>query len=452
MDRFLRIYFTLLFSAAALAPVSGAVQETVSGGRLYMLDYEDVTLSPRAKVVDLGERMKRLARQTIPAAGENRQVHEVYIELADKNKQPRFGVRMDRKNNFRIILPDRYSELLAEPEGVIRLMSWMVLARIGASPEQERRIRHSWFITGMARKVLEEMSPNKTPFAGYFPAAYALTSHDVYPSLESLLSTPLEPGDTAPRLLYEEYCELFLLMCARNGLFRSSLLADIVNDSLRDPSAGPYALFKKHALAHLARKEKHMFTEEVLKQPDRALNEWFQKELNRLLNWNFLPASAWKVELAYNAATRFSGYGKPDGETEPEGGICDLAQSWDNLREPEKLSAAMAERLAGMGRIVSPDLSAPLREVWSSLTALPANHSPPALRRVLEANAAFYRALERNIALEKFLSDTERDCVSPVARYYLTFGLIGFSRYSFAQPLKPLMDFLDEKSRNAGEF
>lgn len=452
MFRFLRIYFILLCSAALGFSVSAAGRETASDSRLYMLDYEDVALSPRARVVDLGERMKRLARQIIPLTGENREVREVHIELADKNKQPRFGIRTDRKDNFRITLPDNFSELLAEPDGVLRLMSWIVLARVGAPPEQESRIRYSWFITGMARKVLGEMSPGRSPFSGYFPAAYGLTSYDVYPSLEALLTTPLEPSDTAPRLLYEEYCELFLLICARNGLFRSSMMADIVNDTLRDPSAPQYPLFKKHALAHLTKKEKNSFPEDVLSQPDQALSEWFRKELNRLLNLSFLPASSRKVELAYNAAVRFTGVENSDGKKEIRGGIDDLSGSWDKLRAPEKVAAAMADRVAGVMRFVSPDLRPSLREVWDSLTFLQTNRSSAAFSRVREANSAFYTALERHIALEKFLSDTERDCVSPAARYYLTFGLIGFSRHSFGQPLNPLMDFLDESSRNAGEF
>ncbi len=112
----------------------------------------------------------------------------------------------------------------------------------------------------------------------------------------------------------------------------------------------------------------------------------------------------------------------------------------------------MADRVAGVMRSVSPDLRPSLREVWAALTFLQTNRSAAAFSRVSEANSAFYTALERHIALEKFLSDTERDCVSPAARYYLTFGLIGFSRHSFGQPLNPLMDFLDESSRNAGEF
>jgi len=279
-----------------------------------------------------------------------------------------------------------------------------------------------------------------------------LTSYDVYPSLEALIATPLEPSDTAPRLLYEEYCELFLLICARNGLFRSTMMADLLGDTLRNPSSPQYPIFKKYVLELLSKKEKHLFTEESLKQPDPVLNEWFHKELNRLLNLNFLPASAQKVELAYNAAIRFSCHGKPDQKKEIQGGIGELTESWDKLRDPEKISDAMADRVAGVMRIVSPDLRVSLREVWVSLMALRQDHSPAALRRVQESNSAFYRALERNIALEKLLSDTERDCVSPAARYYLTFGLIGFSRHSFGQPLKPLMDFLDEKSRNAGEF
>lgn len=453
MCRFLIIYFILLLFAAGSTPVSGAVSEPSSGGdRFYVLEYEDVKSSPRAKVVDIGERMKRLTRQTIPLAGQDRSVHEVYIELAVKDIQPRFSVRLDKKNNLRVTLPDKYQEFLAEPEGVTRLMSWLVLARVGAAPEQERLIRNSWYVTGMSRKVLEEMSPKKTPFAGYFPAAYALTSYDIYPSMQSLLSTPLVPVDASLRLVYEEYCELFLMICARNGLFKSPLLADIVNDSLRDPSADSYALFKKHALAHLAKKESRMFTEEALKQPDRVLNEWFQKELNRLLNWNFLPASAQKVELAYNAATLFSGFDRQEGKKEFKGGICDLALSWEKLKEPEMLSGAMAERLAGVSRIAPPDLTGPLTEVRTALNALQTDRSPQAFKRVKDADTAFFRALEQHIALEKFLSDTERDCVSPAARYYLSFKLLDFSRRSFGQPMAPLADFLDKVSRNAGEL
>ena len=321
-------------------------------GNFFWLHYEDAAASPRAKVIALGEKMKRTARQVLPTARLRTSGFESYLYLQDPVKDFKgLSWRRDKKENYIIHIPDSYEHLIADPSAPFTLMSWITLGRGGYPVSLTERLRDSWFIVGMTRKILEDMQLGNTPFSGYFPAAYVLTSRDHFPSLRSLLSVPLPQEDTVMRMIYEEYCQLLVLICTRNNLFRSGLLTGILNDFSADPGAGMYELFKKHALPQLRQKEKRFFPVEesdpamdngslFMKQfssdpgsllltyyllsgdkqisscwygissrpeydPDVQLDRWFRHELDFLLNIYFLPASPEKIESGYREAMTF---------------------------------------------------------------------------------------------------------------------------------------------------
>jgi len=98
-------------------------------------------------------------------------------------------------------------------------------------------------------------------------------------------------------------------------------------------------------------------------------------------------------------------------------------------------------------RSAPPDLRIPLSDVRAALQVFSHDPQERTGRALLEAERRFFRALERNLVLEKFLRETETACVSPSARYYLTFSLIDYEKQAVNQPPRRLNDLLDQTEK-----
>lgn len=418
------------------------------------MNYEDAAVSPRGRVVSMAEKLKRLSRQSLPVK-KDRSVREIFVMLSDGKKEKPFSCRTDRRGNLRIILPDTYGKLLTEPGSLPRLAGLMLFGRLGKNPELEKHFRNSWFTVGLARKAIGEMTPFRTPFADYFPAAYTLTSSGHYPELHALLAEPLTPEDTTLRLLYEEYCELLVLICARNGLFRAGVLVRLLDELEKNPKRTDMPeLFRKHSLPVLKKRQPKLFPAELAEaEAKKAYEAWFRKELDTLLNWNFMPASAEKIETSYLETVRFEGKLKTAGEdakARPElvrGGLPELIRYRDRLEQPELIIGKMIAGLSLLIKQSSPDLKIPVSDVRDALQVFASGSVPGAGERLLQAERNFWSALEKHLALEKFLSDTEAECTAPAARYYLTFRLIDYRNRTAFRPLPPLVKLLEKTGK-----
>lgn len=450
MLAFFRRY--LLIFTAELILFSPMQDTQAADGVLYLLNYEDTAVSPRAKVIGLAEKLKRLARQSTPG-NPNAGKREIFVTLADGRKSKPYTFRLDRRGNLRITLPDTYEKLLSEPDAMSRLTGWFLLGRAGKDPNLEKQLRNSWFVTGLSRKALLEMTSVRMPFSGYFPAAYTLTSAGRYPSLQALLSVQLTPDDSSLRLIYEEYCELLVMICARNGFFKAGLLEQILEDAEKFSPRDMPKRFRALTRPVLGKKYPEKFPEKRTDaELETAYEAWFRQELEELLNWNFLPAPAGKVETRFQEAVRFEGRLKKTDRGEESvktvrGGLSELVQYYDRLETPQM---AAAQIIAGLSRLIPPsppDLKIPVSNVRNALASFTASPSPRNGELLLAAEQKFYQALETNLVLEKFLSDTERECVMPAARYYLTFRLIAYEKRPGSQPVPRLAQLLEQAEK-----
>ena len=443
----------LIFFALVWLPVTaGSGVLAAADGNFYVLKYEDAAVSPRAQVISLSERLKHMTRQYV-VRRKNNKTRDIYIDLTDGRKRKPFTYQIDRQGNMRICLPDSYPKLLSAPAGLPQLTGWYLFGYAGKNPDLERHFRSSWFVVGISRKLLGEMNRQRMPFSGYYPAAYALTSISRYPKLESLLETPLLPEDTAMRLVYEEYCELLTAICIRTGLFRSGLLTALLEDLEKAPNRRDMAeLFRRHTQAVLRKRFPVIFSRAVSQADLKdAYEQWFRKELSDMLNNGFLPASAEKLEAGYLKATRFDSRLKKTKEEEHpvvmSGSLADLVRHYTRLEFPEKTVSEMLGRLRRLARTVPPDLRIPLSDVQEALAAFAHDPQTQTGCALLETDRRFFRALERNLVLEKFLREAETACVSPSARYYLTFSLIDYENRAVNQPLRRLNELLDRTEK-----
>ena len=464
MSHFFSRYFAIFISGAAFS-LTG-IGAAAADGDFYLLNYENAATSPRARMVVFSERLKRLTRQCL-SGRRSRNRREIYAMLSDGRKHKPFTYLIDKRGNMRIILPDSYDKLWTEPGALPRLTGWYLFGSSGKDPELEKHFRNSWFVVGLSRKAMGEMNPVQTPFSGYFPAAYVLTSASRYPTLHSLLVTPLPPEDTTLRLIYEEYCELLVMICARNGLFKAGVLSRLLDDLEKSPKRQDMPeLFRAYSRPVLEKRASKIFKKITNKaELEKAYETWFRKELDGMLNYNFLPGSAAKLERLYLKTVRFEGRLKPEDQpmaadetvgpkaeekrsgARVQGGLTELTACFDKLENREKTAAVMIRGLVPLIQMAPPDLKIPLSMVKDSLRIYLSQPTKSNGAALLRSEQNFFRALEKHLALDRFLSETEVACVSPAARYYLTFSVIDYRKAPAQVPLRSLAELLKRTDR-----
>ena len=107
--------------------LTGTGSTAAADGDFYVLNYENAATSPRARVVNLTERLKRLARQSLSGPKKSK-TREIFAVLSNGKQQEVFTYRMDKRGNMRIMLPDSYEKLMTEPGALPRLTGWYLLA------------------------------------------------------------------------------------------------------------------------------------------------------------------------------------------------------------------------------------------------------------------------------------------------------------------------------------
>ena len=437
MRRFSGIFFLFL------AGLIFHAQQTSGATKVYFSEYEDLANSNWAKANDFAERLKRLARQTMPYNGQS---YQTVIVLAEKNKPQTFHAEFDGRKTVRIQIPSDYRLFLHDMSSTTRLCSWFLLANAGLPPEHAQIIQNTWFVTGLTRKAIHEMHFVDTPFSSYYPAAYTLESHALAPKLKKIAGTPLLPTDAAPRMIYEEYCELLVLICAKNKLFKEDNLHQIILETVRSfPNTDHFRIFLNHMAPSVIRRETGTKKLPEQEQAD-FMEQWFRRELSRALTWDLLPASVQRIEQEYRKAVTFQ-YRRRETGSELTGKLVDLAEQWDQMEQPEKLHAEVLRRLILLGQIVPPDLVHPLSALRFAVIKFRTARTPAEIAEMKNAEAKFFAALENHIAIDRFLNRTERESLPPGTRFYLTRWMLWQKEMRESIPVTGI-DRLLEKSSN----
>ena len=112
----------------------------------------------------------------------------------------------------------------------------------------------------------------------------------------------------------------------------------------------------------------------------------------------------------------------------------DFALQWEKMDNPGKLLSSVMDRLLALGQIIPPDLAVPLSEVRSSLSRLRTDRSGESLQKLRQAEVSFFTELERHIAIERFLIETEKRVLPPATRYFITLQVLKQQEAQGASP------------------
>lgn len=426
-----------LFSVFFLSLILNAESPKKTAGQYLYLQMEEASFSPRAKLIFLMDQISHQTNLVLPYNHLQKKSFPVTISYLPKDKLSGFELKIRKNGSYNIRLPDTITVFQRDPELIYRLTGLFLLARNGMGAELEPEIRNTWFVVGLARYYQREFQQVKTPFTSYYPAAYVLTSYRKYPSLHSLLTTPLMPDDGMPRLLYEEYSELLVHACQKKGLFHKGLLSTLLNGIKRNGKKFNMEKTFRDTFQKIAAHKKKEFN----------ADDWFRESITFHLSWNFLPESAFALEQAYQKAIQFTASAKGNSkDKKPQiisGNLHDLVRESRKLRSPGEAAASMAKNIFEITRFASPDMVHPLHNVRIALLHFGQNQNDETAKALLAADKNFYAAIERNLLLEKFLAESEIRGVVPSAQYYYSLRRMNYYEHSVTTSyIKQLSEFM----------
>ena len=128
-----------------------------------------------------------------------------------------------------------------------------------------------------------------------------------------------------------------------------------------------------------------------------------------------------------------------------------MIANYQKLEAPERTAADIIGGISRLRHMSPPDLKIPLSNIRNALQTFAARPSVQNGNALLRTEQEFFKALENHLALEIFLAKTEVDCVSPAARYYLTFSLIDYGKKPEQQPLRGLAELLENTGAESGK-
>lgn len=433
------ICIILLIASSAVA------QETGEQGpaAIPVLSFQDARYSETYHARRLAEYAARLAEWVVPGA-ERALRYQVYPSRPE-NPQV-FGAVLSG-HEMRIYLPPEYGVWSRDRESVAMLVSWMLLARMGLSPDKESLIRHHWIVSAVTRKVLSNADATSGYSNRFYPVGTALTAEGIYPQLNQVISGSLEQTDGALRMVQDEYCELLFDACSRSNLLKNQVLSQILRSTLRRSVESEYELFQRYALPSLKKRAPKVMTGDWNKSDsaETILDQWFRDFCTRTLLSRFSPCSSRRFELLFRQMSRVEVTWKEGGRDTIA--LRDLPEKREKIKNLNEVISALSEELSGLSQISARELQVPLSILRLILAKCRTEGGEPVRKELIAAEESLFAALSARMTLDLYLRQVEIQRMGPGTRLEQSLFQLNQSRLQdrtlFGSKITELLDRWD---------
>lgn len=423
-----------------------AVTASAQNSQMVVLEYEDAWNSDSGMARILTDKLSKYAKNVIPRNRKSKNELTVSLELTPVSGPAAFGAYVHKNKEMRIQLPASYTMLSSDRETMRLIMSWMLLARAGYGSEHALAIRDSWFVSGLVRKALEDMKKKQQPAFRYYPAAYALASHGIVPHLRYIMDGKLSSFDGAPAAMQDEYCELLIDACAKNGLFREDIIEKSIVHMLEKSEKTPYEFFIETVGPSILKRGAGIFSSALsFDELDRQVPEWYTGEASKTLVSFFMPSSVQQIEKDYRKASEWT-FESVKGVKQTIR-IMDFQEKWDSIPNPSDAVTEIMEKLGAISFSAPPELREPMSEIRMALTALRTSRKKSDGERLKNAERNFFLSVEKRIALEYFLRESENRNVPPGTRFAETVRTSSRWADGAGEPVAGISALLDTHSK-----
>lgn len=358
------------------------------------------------------ERAKYLTDVCLSGMSGTGKAGPVVLEMDHTGVQKRLEARSGRRRNeVRIRFPNRAVLWEGDMEQMCDLAAWCLLAKMGRGPEKALGIRTHWIVRALARHLVTDESASSLPFTRSYPMAYALASHGIFASFDSILISP--PAGTPPgiRTLSDEYASLLFDICQRTGLLKGGLAEKLLSaelDGTGDESMSFFAAAAEVSFPERARKA-------LLPGADggkKYFLVWFERYAEHMLLSFFAPVSAARFETLYRETAKV---GVVDPETLEVRRIPIAHLSGERTAPDGAELTETVRRLSLLAAVTPPSLQAPLAEVRQALERIRTGGMIHA-EEAREAERALIREIGRLCGIERYLTKIQEKQIGPGIR------------------------------------
>ena len=382
--------------------------------RIYFRHFELGENSDRYLSGRILEKAKYLAEICLPGPPGSEKAGSVVFEMDRTGKQKRLEARHGkRKNEVRIRFPGRAALWEGDIEQMSDLAAWCLLAKMGRGPENALGIRTHWIVRALARHLVtdEAAAAAGLPFTRSYPMAYALASHGIFASFDSILISA--PAGTPPGLrdLSDEYASLLFDICRQTGLLKGGLVEKLLSAELDGTGDESMSFFAAAAEVSFPERARNALPSGI-GEGRNLFPSWFERYAEHLLLSFFTPVSAAQFETLYreNARIRIVDPNTFEVSWIPIASLTEQQTAPENAELTET-----SRRLSILAGITPPGLQEPLTGVRQALNRVRTGGMIHA-QEVREAESALIRETGRLCGIERYLAKVQAKQIGPGVR------------------------------------
>lgn len=386
-------------------------QEERKPGSILLFDYRDASGSDEYISKQLVERIQHLCSLAVPNPQKSYPVRVVTAKTTDLIP---FGANLSRNGREVLLtLPSRAGDWIANPEKTVKATAWLLAARMGLPPERGDRFLTAWPVHAIARKARFSCGKIQMPLSRFFPAAYALTSHGLYPTIGQVTNSFDGEYGTAVYDLNSEYAELLLDATQQEGLLREGLVYQTLVASLSLDTIEPEKLFLLLYDKIKLKRGAHVMI--IQGHRDEVVNDWFVQKLRRLILSMFSPSATVEFEIRYHTASKAE-YKTKDGGT----GSCelrDIIANWNDMANGNEVIDEFLHRLNDLAFIAPPGFQGDIARLRNTLSQCRTDRKDSIARELQTAERSLFLAIQQYQKLEELLAVKQNLHVTPGARF-----------------------------------
>lgn len=340
-----------------------------------------------------------------------------------------------------LYIPHHISFFNGDKKNISKAVSLALLSAAGAAPHQEEKLRDSFLTAAITHDLASTFFLQFMPYNKYTPAARVLTSYGICPDLKTIFLSPV-CVDHASGELYGEYSSLLLDALLRKKIFSGGDFQRIIRHIIQNGAEKQYDILAKLMKERLADK-----------RTGQTANEFFRSHIRKTLSNVMLPQSVGELEKQYLLLTHF--------EAEDHSGnivtfsLPQFTELIRKIKKPDILTVRLLQELLRLARIAPGDTADGLLKLRQCVIKARTSPGRETQKQLDETEQLFLQGLEKQAAIEKFLTSVEQFSLTPGTRFFRTMEVLNIQKKDpllipWGGELEKLLENADHFSRDPG--
>ena len=325
------------------------------------------------------------------------------------------------------------------------LLSTITLCRLGIPPQENFNAIPQWMLTGMLGMVKQRYTSSRIVDTYYLPGLNVCAVEGKIPELRKIISQPLyQESDGAAFEFYEEVCSFLIKKIEALSSGPDHILNDIIFLSVQKKYSQQEIFSSTVERVVLARYYKNSSPDDA---DEKKIQGWFESVVREKALSSFNPFTAKQIKEKIAAIRKVNCMVKNDKKESKEE-IIDITELPEKLSQLENKNAVLLEKIniAESIRSACPQLlMEPVMNLNQALNDIGSKSERASRGQLVIVLAALDKEVEKQEAIENYLSEIEKTKVSPAVLYSREINEISRKDYTMWPTLNKYLDSVEKK-------